>query len=159
MNRRHIPIVLAAWCTFVLAAILNGGFREGVLVAAVGDAAANIVSTLMLAAIILVLAFVLLRKRIREFTRRELYVTGALWLVLTVGFEFVFGRFVAGDEWSALLDAYNIFAGRLWVLIPVTVFVAPHIVHRSAGAGSLRPSRSDVNLQQKPASGRNRTWT
>jgi hypothetical protein len=50
---------------------------------------------------------------------------GTLWLVLTVVFEFGFGRYVAGNSWNALLAQYNVLKGMVWVFVPVTTFIAP----------------------------------
>ncbi|HEX2104751.1 MAG TPA: hypothetical protein VHF51_13930 [Solirubrobacteraceae bacterium] len=45
-------------------------------------------------------------------TRRALQI-GATWVVLTVGFEFGFGRWVDGKSWSELARDYDITSGRL----------------------------------------------
>ncbi|MGD0488096.1 MAG: hypothetical protein ABSB94_12985 [Syntrophorhabdales bacterium] len=34
-----------------------------------------------------------------------------------VAFEFLFGRFIAGRCWDHVIHAYNLCAGRLWVLV------------------------------------------
>jgi hypothetical protein len=50
---------------------------------------------------------------------------GAAWLASTVAFELVFGHFVSGLSWSALLADYDIMRGRLWSLILVSVSLGP----------------------------------
>jgi hypothetical protein len=50
----------------------------------------------------------------------------AVWLVLTVAFEFGFGR-ARGCSWELLLHDYNLFAGRLWLLVLLMVLCAPYL--------------------------------
>ena len=56
------------------------------------------------------------------------FAVGALWLVLTLIFEFGFGR-ARGRPWAVLLRDYNILAGRLWVLIPLLLLFAPYLFY------------------------------
>jgi hypothetical protein len=52
---------------------------------------------------------------------------GLFWLVLTVTFEFLFGRYVAGASWEALLADYDVLRGRLWPLVLLTTLLAPSL--------------------------------
>ena len=61
---------------------------------------------------------------------RHLIVIGALWLVLTLAFEFALGRFVSGLSWPEMLAEYNLASGRLWALVPLTVAAAPLVFYR-----------------------------
>ena len=54
---------------------------------------------------------------------------GALWLVLTLAFEFALGRFVSGLSWREMLGEYDLASGRLWALVPLTVAVAPWLFY------------------------------
>ena len=56
---------------------------------------------------------------------------GLIWLGLTVAFEFLFGRFVAGHSWIRLLQDYNILAGRVWSLLLLWVALAPYLFTRA----------------------------
>jgi hypothetical protein len=44
-----------------------------------------------------------------------------------VAFEFLFFHFVGGHSWSELLANYNIFAGRVWVVVLLWVAAAPYV--------------------------------
>ena len=55
---------------------------------------------------------------------------GLVWLLLTIAFEFIFGRYVAGHTWSHLFSDYNLFAGRLWVIVLFWVTIAPYLFCR-----------------------------
>lgn len=50
---------------------------------------------------------------------------GTVWLLLTLIFEFLFGHFAAGNSWKKLLSDYNIFKGRLWTAVLISIFLAP----------------------------------
>ena len=54
---------------------------------------------------------------------------GIVWLVMTLVFEFGFGLY-RGNSFKMLLADYNLPAGRLWVLIPLWVLIAPYIFNR-----------------------------
>ena len=55
-------------------------------------------------------------------------VIGVAWAVLTVVFEFAFGRYVDGASWSDLLAAYKMWNGELWPLVLVVMGAAPALV-------------------------------
>jgi hypothetical protein len=51
-------------------------------------------------------------------------------LLLTIGFEFIFGHFVMGNPWPLLLRDYNILAGRLWVVVLIWITIAPFVLYQ-----------------------------
>jgi hypothetical protein len=55
---------------------------------------------------------------------------GALWVGLTVAFEFGFGHYVMGAPWEVLLADYDILRGRLWPLVLAANLVAPLLAGR-----------------------------
>ncbi|MCZ4304868.1 hypothetical protein O4G98_08975 [Zoogloeaceae bacterium G21618-S1] len=113
----------------VLIAIANGGAREAWLLTPLGKVAAHQVSTL--SAIALFGAYIWwVMPRLRPASTGQAATIGGLWLLMTLAFEFLFGHYVAGNTWAALIDNYNLAAGRLWPLIPLWVAIAPPLVHR-----------------------------
>ena len=52
---------------------------------------------------------------------------------MTVAFEFLFGHYVAKRPWRELLRDYNLFAGRVWLVVLVWVTLAPYVVYRLQG--------------------------
>ena len=48
---------------------------------------------------------------------------------LTVAFEFGLG-YSRGLSWNEMLADYNILAGRLWLLVPVTLLASPALAFR-----------------------------
>jgi hypothetical protein len=53
-----------------------------------------------------------------------------VWLGMTVAFEFLFGHYVAKRAWNELRRDYNLFAGRVWLVILVWVTIAPYVFYR-----------------------------
>ncbi len=119
----------AGWFLLMVLAIMNGAFREAFMTPSLGYERAHQVSTVTLIILIAVLVFILTRFW-RLGSTRDAWVVGFLWLAMTLVFEFGFGHFVQGIAWSELLKEYNIFAGRLWVLVPAWVTVAPYVFFR-----------------------------
>ena len=117
------------WFGIMIGAIGNGAFRDGVLVPRVGDPVARAVSCVTLAAIIVAVARISL-EWIHPTSTRQAWTIGAMWLVLTLAFEFGAGHYLFHTPWAALVADYNVLAGRLWILVLIATFTAPVIVYR-----------------------------
>ena len=113
------------WFIFLVAAILNGAFRNSKLVPIIGQYAGHVVSTIILVSVILLITFVFLKIINIEYTNTDLLLIGTFWVVLTMIFEFVFGHYVMKTPWQVLITDYNIFKGRVWLLVLVAEFIAP----------------------------------
>ncbi|MCU0588023.1 MAG: hypothetical protein MUF52_07680 [Syntrophobacteraceae bacterium] len=113
-----------AWVPMVAIAIINGALREATYGKRMSEPRAHQVSTLSGMVLFSVYIWgVTAAWPLR--TSGQAVTVGLLWLVLTLAFEFLFGHFVAGHSWKRLLQDYNILEGRVWVLIPIWVAVAP----------------------------------
>ena len=55
---------------------------------------------------------------------------GLVWLSMTVAFESLFGHYVAKRSWRELLHDYNLFAGRVWLVILVWVTLTPYLFYQ-----------------------------
>jgi hypothetical protein len=55
---------------------------------------------------------------------------GGLWLLMTVAFEFLFGRYVAKQDWKRLLADYDLRRGRVWPLFLAWITILPWLVYR-----------------------------
>ena len=117
------------WFVLVIGAIANGTFRNAVLEPWLGAATAHVVSTIMLCMIILAITRLFFNWMRIVGTQRAWYV-GAVWLVLTILFEFGFGHWVVGKSWEVLLADYDITAGRIWILVLICTVSAPRIIQR-----------------------------
>jgi len=112
------------WLLFIPLAIANGALRDILLTPALGDTLGRAVSSLSLSILILSLT-VLLVKRLGVNTRAGYLTVGAFWLVLTVLFEVSFFVLIMGHPMDELLGDFDIFRGRLWLIVLTTTFFAP----------------------------------
>jgi hypothetical protein len=117
----------AVWFAIMLIAILNGAARDVLLVPRLGDPVARALSCLTLAALIMLVTWVSLRW-IHPASLGDAWTIGAMWLALTLTFEFVGGHYAFHTEWSTLLADYNLLKGRLWILVLVATTIAPALV-------------------------------
>lgn len=125
---------MLAWCALMLVAVLNGTFRVALLNPRLGEPAGHIISSLMLSVFILLLSWVLVPWAGPRLSGEALAL-GGQWLLLTLAFEFGFGHFVAHKPWRELVADYDLVAGRIWVLVLLTTFLAPLLVMRVRKGG------------------------
>ncbi len=123
----------AWWLLLALAAVLTGVVRDAACARAFGDPArAYALSSFILIVLVWALAYLYLRLTRYTYGTGELWGLGAAWLLMTVAFEFLFGRFAAGKTWAQLFADYNLLAGRTWPLVLLAVLVAPLVTGRLA---------------------------
>lgn len=123
---------VAVWGALLILAVLNGGVRDTWLSPWLGDTVGRALSTLLLCGLILLLSWLTIGW-IHPVTAREALTVGALWLALTLAFEFVVGRYVFGKAWSELLADYDLRRGRIWVAVLVATLLAPPCTARLRG--------------------------
>lgn len=119
----------AVWLIILVCAVLNGAFREAVLLPNWGKPAAFAASGVLLCALIVGVAVVTIHWLGPGHARQALGI-GLFWLCLTLAFEFGFGRFVQHREWLELLAAYTFRDGNLWPVVLAVTFLAPLIAWR-----------------------------
>lgn len=146
MTRRILLTALLAWLGIAVAAILNGTLREAILIPAVGNTVAQLVSILLLLSVIVAVTWLLARGPWRALPPATLLAIGAAWAVGTMLFELALGRLVLAMPWSALLGAYDVRTGTLWPLVPLAMLAGPvllaHAEAKRASKGKvMHPSR------------------
>lgn len=114
------------WVMIIPIAILNGGFREYVLVNLGG--LARPLSGIILSVCIFVVAYLLVPK-IKNCVKRDYFFFGVMWFILTNLFD-LSAYIKEGEGFAGLLQSYNIFMGNTWVLVVLTALFAPAIVVR-----------------------------
>ena len=119
------------WFGIMVIAILNGAFRDVVLVARMGDPMARAVSCVTLGLAIFAIAW-LAMPWIRPSSAGGAWQVGVLWLAMTLVFEFGAGHYLFHTPWPQLLADYNLAAGRLWILVLAATLLAPVIVYGTA---------------------------
>lgn len=120
---RLLLYTLAIWFIFVIFAILNGLFRTFFL-EHIGYGG-HLISTIVLVCFILVVVSIFINRIKIDYTKTDLLLIGAIWLILSILFEFVFGHYVLGISWDILFADYNILKGRMWSFVLLTEFIAP----------------------------------
>jgi hypothetical protein len=117
------------WLVFVPLAILNGVVRDVALAPLLGDSVARAISSLSLSVLIFCTT-VLFVHRLGVGTKRGYVIVGLFWLLLTLLFEFSFFVLVMGHPLDELLRDYDIFQGRIWVLVLAATFLSPLLASR-----------------------------
>jgi hypothetical protein len=119
----------AVWILLLTIAIANGALRETFLTPAFGEIAGHILST----AILCVTIFVVTRLSLAWIgpkSRHHAVTIGIQWMLLTIAFEFLAGRYVFGITWERLFADYNLIRGRVWVLVLFADLLSPILVFR-----------------------------
>lgn len=125
------------WFALLVVAFLAATARTVVLEPRAGQQAAHVVGTVVVVLAFAVVIWLTIPWVVPDLDRRRLVAVGVGWTVATVAFEFGFGHYVMGHPWSRLLADYDLTAGRLWILVLLTLFLVPPLV------GTLRRSTPD----------------
>ena len=124
---------LVVWLAMLVAAVANGTFRELAITPRIGDHAARFVSSLVLAAIVLLIGQ-LLTPWIGLRTSRSAWRVGVAWVALTLAFEFVAGHFLFHTTWQQLAADYDLAHGRIWIVVIIATLLAPVLGYRGGVA-------------------------
>lgn len=125
-------LLRAALIWFVLAfvAIGCGVLRQALLAPRVSEQMAHVLGTLAVCVLLAAILRVAVPWVAPSSGRRQRLWLGGGWCVATIAFEFGFGHYIIGHPWSALLADYNLLRGRLWVLVLLTLVLAPLAARR-----------------------------
>ena len=115
---------LALWSGILLLAMLNGVLRERVLIPAMGSFGALTASGILLSVCIFAVALVA-APWYGPVRSLQCLLIGGLWLLLTLVFEFGFGRFVQHKNWPELFQAYMFEGGNIWPVVLVVTLISP----------------------------------
>jgi hypothetical protein len=117
------------WIPMILIAVANGVLRQLWYGKYMGELPAHQLSTLTGILLFSLYLWAVIRAW-RPKSSAQAISIGLIWLGLTVAFELLFGHYVAGHPWSRLLQDYDIFAGRVWMLVLIWVAIAPYVYYR-----------------------------
>lgn len=123
MNKTYVK-ALGIWFLMCIIAIINGIIRNGVYSPIVGEYVGHIISSFILICIFsLVIALYYNNIKGKYENRNSLYI-GVLWLIMTIAFEFIFGHYIVGHSWERLFADYNLFQGKIWLLVLITPLIS-----------------------------------
>lgn len=117
---------LGIWVFLAFSAIVVAIFRIRVLLPPLGEQTAHQLGTALYLIVQFIIIYIFIKNiKVKKF--KTLLGIGIFWVVITIIFEFVFGHYVLGHSWQKLFTDYNIFNGRLWILVLINNIVAPII--------------------------------
>ena len=119
----------AVWVILVFLAMING-ISRGLYAPYTGELLAHQISSVIFSAVIFTMTYIFLKYSGVSGTSVQFIYVGLMWVLLTVSFEFLFGHFVAGHTWEHLLNDYNIFKGRIWLLVLIVTAISPWFANR-----------------------------
>lgn len=122
----------AIWLGILVLAIANGALREAVLVPAMGRTPGLVFSGVLLSILILAVAYLAL-PWLGAMPAARTIAIGIGWVLLTLAFEFTFGRLVLGKPWSEILSAYTFKDGDIWSIVLLVTTAAPYVAARIRG--------------------------
>jgi len=115
------------WLPMIVLAFANATLRELVLIKHFSEFRAHQLSTItliILCSVYVWFVFPLLNIQ----NSKQAFIIGFVWMLLTVAFEFSLGR-LTNKSWAYLLRDYNLFAGRIWLLFLVCLFILPYLFY------------------------------
>jgi len=121
---------LVTWLLIIATEIAHGTLRLLYLVPFVGEHRASQIGVVLGSALVLAIAWLTRRWRAGASAPALLGI-GALWVALTVAFEFLFGYYVAGYSLAHLARDFNPLAGRWMVFGLLVMLFAPRIARRA----------------------------
>ena len=124
--------VATIWAAFIPLAIANGLLREQCLVPLLGQRLALPLSGISGSILFFLLTYFTL-PWLGPQKPRHYWLIGLAWLVMTVLFEFLFGRLVAHKSWRELLQAYDPTTGNLWLLVLLVIAMSPYLAAKLRG--------------------------
>jgi len=127
-GNRHLLRYIPWWFPMLLIAVLNGIMREEWFRKHMNLTSAHQLSTISLI-ILFALYMALLFRNIRLRTASQALGVGTMWMVMTLLFEFGFGRW-RGNSWETLLEDYNILKGHIWIFVPLWICMAPYFFYQ-----------------------------
>lgn len=116
---------IAAWIAIILAESVHGVLRRLFLVPSIGDLRSQQVGVLFGSGIILVISCILIRW-LKIPNKRSQFFVGAIWVVLTVIFEFGVGALI-GYSYDRMLSDYDLTQGGLMWFGLLFMLFAPMI--------------------------------
>ena len=122
----------ALWFAILVLAMLNGTLREKLLIPAMGPFGAFIASGIILSVSVFAVAF-FAAPWYGPLSSTHWLLIGLFWLLLTLAFEFCFGRFVQHKSWAELAEAYTFKGGNVWPLVLIATLAAPWLVAKWRG--------------------------
>lgn len=129
----RIKSLFIFWLPMVVLGMANGFFRGLILNNIFDETSARQLSSITLIILLIVYVY-FIYPLLKIRSAKQALVAGILWAFLTFIFETLLGYFVSGLSIVQMMSEYNIFKGKLWVLVLFTLSVLPVIFYWVKGA-------------------------
>ncbi len=117
------------WFPMVVIAVLNGALRIKFLTKYFNELEAHQLSVLTGITFFGIYVW-LIAGYWKIQSSAQAILIGIMWLCMTVAFEFLAGHYVFGNSLEKLFHDYNIFAGRLWILVLIWTTISPYLSYK-----------------------------
>ncbi len=120
------------WFALLITAIVNAGLREKVLKPWLEESLgkwAHQLSVFTGFALFLLITMLFLKFQRAPYKLADLWIVGSMWCVMTVIFEFGFGR-ARGMSWQELFAMYHFWKGDLWLFLVLSIIALPYLAER-----------------------------
>lgn len=131
MSRAIAARALLVWLAILVLAVANGALREALLTPRLGRSTGLLLSGILLSAVVLLVARISAGWLEADSATTSWWV-GALWVGLTLVFEFSFGSLVQHKTGSEMLQQYLFRDGNLWPVVLVVILIAPRVWYRAS---------------------------
>lgn len=121
------------WFPMMVIAVINGAIREAVYKKQLGDLGAHQISTITGIILFAIYSWIIFSYWKIESSTQAILI-GLMWLLMTLAFEFLAGHYLFKNSWEKILNDYNIFKGRVWILIPIWVTILPYLFYKLIGS-------------------------
>ena len=126
MRARTLLYAFLIWIVFGAAESLGKWAKNSLLSPNLGEYPGHVISTILLICFVLAITYAFMRySNVRRFSSTDFLFIGVLWVVLTIGQEFVLGHYYRYRPWAWLLADYRVSRGRLKGLVLLSELVAP----------------------------------
>jgi hypothetical protein len=115
------------WLPMIVIAFANATFRQLFLLKHFSELRAHQLSTITLMLLCTIYVWAIFM-HLQIQSPGQAFLIGSLWVVLTVAFEFSLGR-LTNKSWSYLFHDYHLFAGRIWTLFILYLFLLPYLFY------------------------------
>lgn len=118
-------LILLLWSLTALLIFLSGFLANTFIIPQVGEYPAHIYKVVVAIIVIVIFSGVYALRSKGEYWRQNTLTCGVIWLILSIFFEFVLRLLLLENPWKVLISDYQIWKGRLWILVLVVQFFGP----------------------------------
>jgi hypothetical protein len=118
-------LILILWSLTALLIFLSGFLASAFILPQIGEYPAHIYKVVVATIVIAIFSAIYALRSRGEYWRQNALTCGAIWLLLSIFFEFVLRLLFLENPWKVLISDYQIWKGRLWILVLIVQFFGP----------------------------------